>query len=90
VAVCRELTKQFEEVVRGAAALLAERFAEPPKGEITLVFGPSDRPRDPEEDPQALGAVDELVSAGVARRQAADLVARLTGMSRNALYRRSL
>jgi 16S rRNA (cytidine1402-2'-O)-methyltransferase len=90
VAVCRELTKQFEEVVRGSAALLAERFAEPPKGEITLVFGQSERPRDPEEDPQALAAVDELVSAGVARRQAADLVARLTGMSRNALYRRSL
>lgn len=90
VAVCRELTKQFEEVVRGSASLLAERFAEPPKGEITLVFGPSDRPRDPEEDPRALGAVDELVSAGVARRQAADLVARLTGLSRNALYRRSL
>ena len=38
----------------------------------------------------ALAALDELVSAGVARRQAADLVARLTGMSRNTLYRRSL
>ncbi len=39
-AVCRELTKRFEEVVRGSAAELAERFAEPPKGEITLVLGP--------------------------------------------------
>ena len=39
VAVCRELTKRFEEVVRGTAAELAERFAEPPKGEITLVVG---------------------------------------------------
>ena len=37
--VCRELTKRFEEVVRGPAAELAERFAEPPKGEITLVLG---------------------------------------------------
>ncbi len=90
VAVCRELTKQFEEVVRGPASELAGRFAEPPKGEITLVLGPADRPRGAEEDTQAVGAVDELVSAGVARRQAADLVARLTGMSRNALYRRSL
>ena len=38
VVVCRELTKQFEEVVRGTAAELAERFATPPKGEITLVL----------------------------------------------------
>jgi 16S rRNA (cytidine1402-2'-O)-methyltransferase len=90
VAVCRVLTKQFVEVVRGSASLLAERFAEPPKGEITLVFGPSEQPQHAEEDPQALRAVDELVSAGVARRQAADLVARLTGMSRNELYRQSL
>ncbi|MDQ5821854.1 MAG: 16S rRNA (cytidine(1402)-2'-O)-methyltransferase, partial [Actinomycetota bacterium] len=37
VAVCRELTKRFEEVVRGTAAEVASRFREPPKGEITLV-----------------------------------------------------
>ena len=41
VAVCRELTKRFEEVALGTAAELAERFSEPPKGEITLVFGPA-------------------------------------------------
>jgi 16S rRNA (cytidine1402-2'-O)-methyltransferase len=90
VAVCRELTKQFEEVVRGTPAAVAERFSEPPKGEITLVLGPSDRSSDPAGEERALAALDELVSAGVARRQAADLVARLTGMSRNMLYRRSL
>src|SRR5438132_7443445 len=39
VAVCRELTKRFEEIVRGTAVDLAERFAEPPKGEIVLVLG---------------------------------------------------
>ena len=38
----------------------------------------------------ALVAVGELVAAGVPRRQAAELVARLTGASRNALYRESL
>src|SRR5579859_2480249 len=40
VAVCRELTKRFEEIARGTASELAARFAEPPKGEITLVVGP--------------------------------------------------
>ena len=42
VAVCRELTKRFEEVVRGPAREVAVRFAEPPKGEITLVLGPGE------------------------------------------------
>src|ERR687886_2395257 len=47
VAVCRELTKRFEEVVRGSAAKLAERLREPPKGEITLVLGPVSAPAAP-------------------------------------------
>ncbi|MGB8004501.1 MAG: 16S rRNA (cytidine(1402)-2'-O)-methyltransferase [Gaiellaceae bacterium] len=87
VAVCRELTKKFEEVVRGSAAELADRFSTPPKGEITLVLGPGGK--EPDVD-AALGAVAELVAAGVPRRSAADVVARLTGASRNELYRRTL
>jgi 16S rRNA (cytidine1402-2'-O)-methyltransferase len=90
VAVCRELTKRFEEVVRGSAADIASRFAEPPKGEITLVVGGQPAGTDAEGDDDALAAVAELVQAGVGRRQAADLVARLTGLSRNRLYRSSL
>jgi 16S rRNA (cytidine1402-2'-O)-methyltransferase len=88
VAVCRELTKRFEEVVRGSAAELAGRFSEPPRGEITLVVGPGEVERGAESD--ALAAVAELVEAGVGRRRAADVVARLTGHSRNRLYRASL
>ena len=42
VAVCRELTKAHEEVVRGSAAELAERYADaPPRGEVVLVLGPA-------------------------------------------------
>jgi 16S rRNA (cytidine1402-2'-O)-methyltransferase len=88
VAVCRELTKRFEEVVRGSAAEVADRFTEPPKGEITLVVGGGPEAAGDEKDSQA--AVAELVEAGVGRRQAADVVARLTGTSRNRLYRGSL
>jgi 16S rRNA (cytidine1402-2'-O)-methyltransferase len=88
VAVCRELTKRFEEVVRGPAREVAVRFSEPPKGEITLVLGPGEAEAPDEQ--AAVGAVAELVGAGVPRRQASDLVARLTGSSRNALYRASL
>jgi 16S rRNA (cytidine1402-2'-O)-methyltransferase len=87
VAVCRELTKKFEEVVRGPAAVVARRFAEAPKGEITLVLGP---PSVCDDAHDAVASVAELVAAGVPRRQAADVVARLTGASRNELYRRTL
>ncbi len=42
VAVCRELTKLHEEVCRGSAAELAERYREhAPKGEVVLVVGPA-------------------------------------------------
>ena len=89
VAVCRELTKMHEEVVRGGAAELAKRYADaPPKGEIVLVIAgaPSgaaatadlDAPRD---------AVRRLVEAGAKPRVAARVVADLTGASANELYR---
>jgi 16S rRNA (cytidine1402-2'-O)-methyltransferase len=89
LAVCRELTKRFEQVVRGTAPELANRFGSPPKGEITLVLGPGAAPDDGGED-RALAAVTELVAAGVPRRQAAEIVSRLVRVSRNRLYRQSL
>jgi 16S rRNA (cytidine1402-2'-O)-methyltransferase len=88
VAVCRELTKRFEEIARGTAAELAERFAEAPKGEITLVIGPAAAHE--VDEAGALAAVAELVEAGLSRKRAAELVARLTGAARNRLYRGSL
>jgi 16S rRNA (cytidine1402-2'-O)-methyltransferase len=89
VVVCRELTKRFEEVVRGTAEELAARFPQPPKGEITLVLGPGAEAGSGAGGP-ALEAVGELVAAGLPRRRAADVVSRLTGVSRNELYRRTL
>ena len=90
VAVCRELTKRFEEVARGTAAELAERFDAPPKGEITLVLGAAMPRLDVEGEERALAAVAELVAAGVPRRRAAEIVSNLTGIPRNHLYRQSL
>jgi 16S rRNA (cytidine1402-2'-O)-methyltransferase len=90
VAVCRELTKRFEEVARGSAFELAGRFAEPPKGEITLVVGGGAPGADSGQSSEALAAVVELVEAGVPRRQAADVVGRLARISRNTLYAESL
>ena len=88
VAVCRELTKQFEEVALGTAEELAVRFREPPKGEITLVLAAVAARGGDEE--AALAAVVELVGEGLARKRAAEVVSRLTGVPRNLLYRTSL
>jgi 16S rRNA (cytidine1402-2'-O)-methyltransferase len=86
VAVCRELTKVHEEVVRATAAELAERYrAAPPRGEIVLVVGPAALGTVSLEQP--LAALQRLVDAGAKPRVAAGVVAQLTGVSANALYR---
>jgi 16S rRNA (cytidine1402-2'-O)-methyltransferase len=89
LAVCRELSKRFEEVARGSAGELASRFEREPKGEITLVIGPAAMESE-EADEAATAAVAELIGAGLPRRHAVELVAKLTGVARNKLYGRSL
>jgi 16S rRNA (cytidine1402-2'-O)-methyltransferase len=97
-AVCRELTKAHEEIVRETAAELAERYAgRPPKGEVVLVVAPpagagrragASGPRSAQApDPAAVDALRRLVDAGAHPRKAATVVASLTGTSANALYR---
>ena len=87
VAVCRELTKAHEEVIRGTAGELAARYgAGPPKGEVVLVVAPP--PERPDGAPRvAVEALHRLVDAGAQPRRAAAVVAELTGASANALYR---
>jgi 16S rRNA (cytidine1402-2'-O)-methyltransferase len=86
VAVCRELTKLHEQVLRASAAELAEHFAgEAPRGELALVVGAAARA--PAAEREALAALRELVAAGARARPAAAVVARLTGARANELYR---
>ena len=90
VAVCRELTKAHEEIVRGSATELAERYAEAaPRGEVVLVLGPTTRAgkEGPTAEPPGLDALRRLVDAGAHPRKAATVVAELTGASANELYR---
>src|SRR5205085_1818118 len=64
VAVCRELTKVHEEVVRGTAAELAERYSgAPPRGEVVLVVGatPESRGDGGGPRPEAVDALRRLV-----------------------------
>ena len=86
VAVCRELTKLHEEVVRGTAAELAGRYADdPPRGEVALVVGGA--PAISDEIGPALDAVRRLVEAGAKPRPAASVVSDLTGVPANRLYK---
>jgi 16S rRNA (cytidine1402-2'-O)-methyltransferase len=86
-ALCRELTKLYEEVLRGTAAEVSAAVAERElRGEIAIVISGSVQREAPEDAAAALAAVAELVEAGVGARQASALVSRLTGQPRRALY----
>jgi 16S rRNA (cytidine1402-2'-O)-methyltransferase len=86
VAVCRELTKVHEEVVRGTASALAGRYAaEEPRGEIVVVVGGA--PAGEGDAAPAVEALRRLVEAGARARPAAAVVSELTGVPANALYR---
>lgn len=92
VAVCRELTKLHEEVVRGSAAEVLAEFAarDAVKGEIVVVIdGPNDAERDADAadtaDTAATRAADLLVS-GLRPKEAARQLATEFGIPRNQAY----
>jgi 16S rRNA (cytidine1402-2'-O)-methyltransferase len=86
VAVCRELTKLHEEVVRGEAGDLAARYAKTePRGEVVLVIGGA--PPSTGVDAASVEAVRRLVDSGARLRVAAGVVSELTGAPANALYK---
>jgi 16S rRNA (cytidine1402-2'-O)-methyltransferase len=87
VAICRELTKVHEEVIRGSAAELADRFGgETLRGEVAVVIGAARAPSGVDSG-AAVAALRRLVEAGAKARPAASVVAELTGVSANELYR---
>jgi 16S rRNA (cytidine1402-2'-O)-methyltransferase len=87
-ALTRELTKRFEEVVRGSLGELAARYeAVEPRGEVTLVVGP------PAEEAAAEADLDALLLAAMRTesvREAAAGVAAATGVARRVVYARAL
>jgi 16S rRNA (cytidine1402-2'-O)-methyltransferase len=88
VAVARELTKKFEEVVTGTASELAARYAaQEPKGEIVLIIGPPADALAAEtgDVDTALKQALETMSAA----KAAGAIAKRFGLERNAVYARA-
>jgi len=92
-AVCRELTKKFEEVVRGNLISLADTYATagPPKGEVVVVIGPPDKAA---VETSALNmSSDELLSTALKHmsvKSTAAFVAEITGENRKPLYKKAL
>jgi 16S rRNA (cytidine1402-2'-O)-methyltransferase len=84
-AVCRELTKTYEQVRRGSLAELADWAADGVRGEVTLVVGGAAAPEAPAAD-DLLGAVAALEAAGSSRRDAIAEVARRTGVRRRDIF----
>ncbi|MBL1079514.1 16S rRNA (cytidine(1402)-2'-O)-methyltransferase [Nocardia sp. 2] len=83
-AVCRELTKTYEEVVRGTLAELAAWAVDGARGEITVVLeGAQPVSADPED---LVDRVEELVGKGLRLKDACGEVAAATGVSRKELY----
>ncbi|QGX08493.1 16S rRNA (cytidine(1402)-2'-O)-methyltransferase [Janibacter melonis] len=85
-AVCRELTKTYEEVRRGGLADLAQWAVEGARGEITVVVQGVDPAAVAATIEDGAARVAELVAQGVRRKEAAAQVASETGLSKKALY----
>ena len=88
VVVCRELTKLHEEVVRGTARELAERFAGGARGEIAIVVAGA--PRASTDLGVGVTQVLALSTSGMSLKDAAAQVAEGTGLSRRELYEGAL
>ena len=87
-AVCRELTKTYEEVRRGSLQELAEWAVSDVRGEVTLVVGGGTQPA-----PDLHSAAEEalgLAADGMKLKAAVAHVARQQGLAKNALYELAL
>ena len=86
VAICRELTKIHEEVFRGTP-LDAVNYFTNPRGEFTLVIGPTFRPDTDIADETLAAALAGIENQGVSGREAVDRVSREWRVGRNRVYR---
>jgi 16S rRNA (cytidine1402-2'-O)-methyltransferase len=85
-ALCRELTKTYEEVRRGTLADLVVMAHAGVRGEVTLVVAGATESVEAVTDGALAAAVAELVKAGGSRRDAVDAIAARYGIARRVVY----
>lgn len=91
-AVSREITKKYEETIRGTLSEMISYFQDnPPKGEITLVIAGREEQKEVLIDTvQLKGEIKKLVNTGMAKKDAVKEIAMRYGLPKNQVYRLSL
>jgi 16S rRNA (cytidine1402-2'-O)-methyltransferase len=90
-AVVREISKTYEEVIRGTIKELVDWATKNEVlGEITLVIAGLDNSKKPEVDEDAIKSVKDLVSKGMSFKDAVAQISAQRGLSRSKLYDASL
>ncbi len=85
VVLAREITKRYEEYLRGSLTELIDRLAgSPVKGELVLLFEGTPGWNKPEVDAES--RLNELVEEGLSKKEIARVLAKETGKSRNEIY----
>ncbi|MEE0207309.1 MAG: 16S rRNA (cytidine(1402)-2'-O)-methyltransferase [Peptococcaceae bacterium] len=88
-AAVREITKRFEETVRGTTVSVRDHFnANAPRGEFVLILGGAVETETSAEDAfaQGLALAKQLIQDGASTNQAAKEAAQTTGLSKRTIY----
>ena len=85
IAVCRELTKMYEEVFRGSTSQAIEHFTVP-RGEFTLVIEGKSEKTKPVLTPEIREELSRLYEQGKTAREAVAQLSRDSGLSKKELY----
>ena len=88
-AAVREITKRFEETVRGTTVSVRNHFnANAPRGEFVLILGGAVETETSAEDAfaQGLALAKQLIQDGASTNQAAKEAAQATGLSKRTIY----
>jgi 16S rRNA (cytidine1402-2'-O)-methyltransferase len=94
IAVTRELTKKFEEIVRGPLEGVVEHFAENAriKGEFTLVIAGAEAPETQDIDAESIRSELQkcIAECNLSKKDAVKYVAETFGLPKNLVYQHSL